>query len=138
MEPTGKRSYATLRWRDDALELIDQRVLPETLAYVRCDDADAVAGAIRDMVVRGAPAIGCPDAYGGAVEAIRIGGCARAEFDSRLERAFDVLGASRPTAVNLAWGLARMRACLEEDPQSSPPQAARALLECAHRILVED
>src|SRR5688572_20128088 len=78
MESTGKRPYATLRWCGDALELIDQRVLPQTLTYVCCRDADEVAGAIRDMVVRGAPAIGCAAAYGVALEALRLSGRARA------------------------------------------------------------
>ena len=62
----------TLRFRDGALELLDQRVLPERIAYVRCESAAATADAIRDMVVRGAPAIGCAAAYGVAVEALRV------------------------------------------------------------------
>ena len=56
-------------WRDHALELIDQRVLPLRFEMVRCDDAAQTAAAIRDMVVRGAPAIGCAAAFGVAAEA---------------------------------------------------------------------
>ena len=90
----------TLRWRDGRLELIDQRLLPAEFKYVICEDAAQVSAAIRDMVVRGAPAIGCAAAFGMALEAARGGD---------LDAAFKVLAASRPTAVNLVWALERMR-----------------------------
>ena len=86
----------TLRWHGDALELLDQRLLPERIEYVRCSTAAEVAKAIRDMVVRGAPAIGCAAAFGVAL-------------DRGAEAAFEVLAKSRPTAVNLFWALERMR-----------------------------
>ncbi len=93
----------TMHWRGDALELLDQRRLPERIEYVICRSAVAVAQAIRDMVVRGAPAIGCAAAFGVALEAKDAAG---------LERAFGALAQSRPTAVNLFWALERMRAAL--------------------------
>jgi len=62
----------TLRWREGRLELIDQRVLPARVEFVACATADETARAIRDMVVRGAPAIGCAAAYGIALEAARL------------------------------------------------------------------
>jgi methylthioribose-1-phosphate isomerase len=86
----------TLRWRGDALELLDQRRLPERTVYVACRTAAEVAQAIRDMVVRGAPAIGCAAAFGVAL-------------DRGSQAAFEVLAKSRPTAVNLFWALDRMR-----------------------------
>ena len=86
----------TLRWRGDALELLDQRLLPERMEYVRCRSAAEVAKAIREMVVRGAPAIGCAAAFGVAL-------------DRGAEAAFEALAKSRPTAVNLFWALERMR-----------------------------
>jgi methylthioribose-1-phosphate isomerase len=89
-------SVEPLRWRGDRLELLDQRLLPEKLEYVECRTAAEVARAIRDMVVRGAPAIGCAAAFG-------------VVLDKGSEKAFEILGASRPTAVNLFWALARMR-----------------------------
>lgn len=94
----------TMRWGGDALELLDQRRLPMHVEYVTCRSADEVAQAIRDMVVRGAPAIGCAAAFGVALEARNAAG---------LERAFDILARSRPTAVNLFWALERMRAALD-------------------------
>jgi methylthioribose-1-phosphate isomerase len=89
----------TMRWSHAGLELLDQRRLPDAVVYVACRSADEVAAAIRDMVVRGAPAIGCAAAFGFALEA-RLGG--------DLGRAAGVLAASRPTAVNLFWALERM------------------------------
>lgn len=85
-----------IRWKGDSLELLDQRALPDRTVYITCRSAEEVAAAIRDMVVRGAPAIGCAAAFG-----VVLGGGA--------EAAYKVLAASRPTAVNLFWALERMR-----------------------------
>ncbi len=109
--PAG--SVQTLAWRDGALDLIDQRVLPLQFSTVRCHSAAAVADAIRSMVVRGAPAIGCAAAFGIAVEAHRHGSASPAVFAAALESAFALLAASRPTAVNLFWALGRMREVLQ-------------------------
>ena len=94
-----------------AVVLLDQRRLPDEAVELRCTTAAAVAGAIRDMAVRGAPAIGIAAAYGLALAALRGDDLAEAE---------GVLAASRPTAVNLPWALAEMR----EDPT---PERARTL-----------
>ena len=128
----------TLRWRDGRLELIDQRRLPLEFEYVACEDAAQVARAIRDMVVRGAPAIGCTAAYGVALEAQRHAGATRVQFDAALEQAFKVLEASRPTAVNLFWAIERMRQCHAQTRSSSTQAAAEALLELAKQIHSDD
>jgi methylthioribose-1-phosphate isomerase len=94
-----------------AVVLLDQRRLPDEVVDVRCTTAAEVAGAIRDMVVRGAPAIGIAAAYGLALAAVRGDDLAEAER---------ALASSRPTAVNLPWALAQMR----EEPT---PDRARAL-----------
>ena len=85
-----------IRWGGDRLELLDQRLLPEKTEYVACRSAEDVAQAIRDMVVRGAPAIGCAAAFG-----VVLG--------KGSKEAFDTLAKSRPTAVNLFWALERMK-----------------------------
>jgi len=128
----------TLRWRDDRLELLDQRLLPDEVSYVLCDSAARTAGAIRDMVVRGAPAIGCAAAYGIAVEAQRLRGAAPADFARELEAAFTALAASRPTAVNLFWALARMHEHWQEGSREAPGAIADRLLALASRIARED
>jgi methylthioribose-1-phosphate isomerase len=129
-------SFETLRWRDGKLELIDQRLLPGEVRYVACDSAQAVANAIRNMTVRGAPAIGCAAAYGIALEATRVSG--GGEFDASLQLAFRTLAESRPTAVNLFWSLERMRRKRDENRGAAPAQIANALLREAHLIRDED
>jgi len=90
-----------LRWKDGALSLLDQRLLPREEVWVTCTDYRAVARAIKEMVVRGAPAIGCAAAYG-----VALGARQREPFDKVLA----VLRGTRPTAVNLFWALDRMAA----------------------------
>lgn len=131
-------AFHTLRWIEDSLELLDQRVLPDRCDYPRFTSAAAVAGAIRDLVVRGAPAIGCAAAYGIAVEALRLRGDTPAQFDAGMGLAFDVLRASRPTAVNLMWGLDRMRDRLDALGTADNNTRAAALLEAARQIAAED
>jgi methylthioribose-1-phosphate isomerase len=128
----------TLRWREGRLELIDQRRLPLEFEYVACEDAAQVARAIRDMVVRGAPAIGCTAAYGVALEAQRYADAARAQFDAALEESFRVLAESRPTAVNLFWAIGRMRQCHQQTRCDTTQTAARALLELARQMHSDD
>jgi methylthioribose-1-phosphate isomerase len=91
-----QKAVEPIRWRGDRLELLDQRALPDKTVYITCRTAEQVAKAIRDMVVRGAPAIGCAAAFG-----VVLGkGSAKAH---------EVLRKSRPTAVNLFWALERMK-----------------------------
>lgn len=101
-----------IRWTGDALELLDQRRLPFTVEYVRCADAASVAEAIRNLTVRGAPAIGIAAAWGTVLAARAIEAADGADALAKLEPALQALNATRPTAVNLAWALARMRGVL--------------------------
>ena len=133
-----RQKVETLRWRDDRLEMIDQRVLPAQFQYLGYDSAAAVAEGIRAMVVRGAPAIGCAAAYGVALEALRQRSVSREEFAAAMDKAFDVLAASRPTAVNLFWALKRMRAVWDGVKAQPVGDIAAALLAEAHEVLAED
>lgn len=135
---SSKPAVQTLRWEGDRLDLIDQRVLPSRQEYVSCVDAAEVARAIRDMVVRGAPAIGCAAAFGVALEARRRVQAPRAEFDVRLANAFELLARARPTAVNLCWALTRMKRVLAQNPTLSNTAAADALIGEARAIYGED
>ncbi|RJG13832.1 S-methyl-5-thioribose-1-phosphate isomerase [Pseudomonas cavernicola] len=110
-------------WRDGALYLLDQRLLPFEETWLRYDSAVAVAEAIRTMVVRGAPAIGITAAYGlvlGAQERLAAGG----DWKAALEEDFRVLADSRPTAVNLFWALNRMRERLARLKEAENPLVA--------------
>ena len=101
-----------IRWTGEALELLDQRKLPFVVEYVSCADSDAVAAAIHALTVRGAPAIGIAAAWGVVLAAREIQVANGAEAIPQLEPAMQRLNAARPTAVNLAWALARMRCVL--------------------------
>lgn len=131
-------SVETLRWRDGALEMIDQRLLPLRFEYCRCNSASEVAAAIRTMVVRGAPAIGVAAAYGVALEVARRTADGRKAQLSAFDTAFAELAASRPTAVNLAWALNRQRTVLAHASRLETADFGTILLEEAHAILRED
>jgi methylthioribose-1-phosphate isomerase len=134
----GTTRVETLRWRDGALEMIDQRLLPLRFEYRRCANAREVAEAIRTMVVRGAPAIGVAAAYGLALEVAQPGLNSRDAQIAAFERAFSELAASRPTAVNLMWGLNRQRAVMLRTGSLRDDALPEALLAEAHAILRED
>ena len=102
-----------IRWLGDRLELLDQRKLPFSVEYVACADSDAVGAAIRDLVVRGAPAIGIAAAYGVVLATRGAAAASGAGALAAIEPHVDALGRSRPTAVNLLWAIVRMRAVLE-------------------------
>ncbi|HEY5993481.1 MAG TPA: S-methyl-5-thioribose-1-phosphate isomerase [Gallionellaceae bacterium] len=134
----------TLRWANDKLEMIDQRILPASFQYLSYDSAASVAEGIRSMVVRGAPAIGVAAAYGVALEALRLSSTLRQaqgereSFNAGMEAGFRVLAESRPTAVNLFWALKRMRAVWEGMNTQDSAAIAQRLLAEAHEILAED
>jgi len=122
-----------IRWRGDALELLDQRLLPREQTYVECRDAHEVARAIRDMVVRGAPAIGVTAAFGIALAAMR---------GDDVHAAAEELRATRPTAVNLMWAIDRMMKrfleCGGEATAFESGGCATALQNEAKSIFAED
>jgi len=132
------QAVETLRWRDGKLEMIDQRVLPARFEYLAYTSATETAEGIRSMVVRGAPAIGCAAAYGVALEALRQRNASPADFAVGMDKAFDVLAASRPTAVNLFWALKRMRAVWETVKDQPVGAIADRLLAEAHEVTAED
>jgi len=131
-------AFHTLRWTDNSLELLDQRWLPDRCEYLRCDSAVTTAQAIRDLAVRGAPAIGCAAAYGIALEARKLRGTSRDQFDREMDAAFELLAGSRPTAVNLVWALKQLRRTLEGCNGKSSADCAAQLLAAAHQITADD
>ncbi len=119
-----------IRWRDAALSLIDQRLLPHAHEEVVCHDVTAVAHAIKDMVVRGAPAIGIAAAYGVVLAARARFQAAPATWKQDVEADLALLAGTRPTAVNLFWAIDRMRRLiqtLDGDPGPALLQAAQAM-----------
>ena len=98
-----------IRWDGGVLHLLDQRKLPREETYVACATVEQVAAGIRDMVVRGAPAIGVTAAFGLVIGARAAKPADRAALDREIARLHDLLAATRPTAVNLFWALKRMK-----------------------------
>lgn len=132
------KGIETLRWKDGCLEMIDQRILPAKFEYIKYNSAESVAEGIRDMVVRGAPAIGCAAAYGIALEALKLSSANEDYFKQGMENAFNILAKSRPTAVNLFWALKRMQEKMSAANSVSQTELAGILLDEAHAVLAED
>ncbi|OGA04169.1 MAG: S-methyl-5-thioribose-1-phosphate isomerase [Betaproteobacteria bacterium RIFCSPLOWO2_02_FULL_62_17] len=128
----------TLNWHDHALDLIDQRVLPQRFDIVRCTDAAETAAAIRDMVVRGAPAIGCAAAFGVAAEAWEHRDDGRQAFEVALAAAMEVLAQSRPTAINLFWAIEHMRKAVAATRSVSPREASEQIEQAAMNLFNAD
>lgn len=110
-----------LEWRDNALYLLDQRLLPQQERWQRYDTAQQVARAISEMHVRGAPAIGVAAAFAVLLAARQYLQQHGEEWLAYIEADFKMLAESRPTAVNLFWALQKMRECLPEAAQHEQP-----------------
>ena len=130
------RELTPLRWRDGSLDILDQRALPSAETWLRCQTPADVAEAIRDMAIRGAPAIGLAAAYGCA---LALDGGQRCTTESRVvfDQAARELAATRPTAVNLAWAIERAREVFEAS-EAAGSDTGEALLELAHRLAAEE
>ena len=133
-------NFTTIRWdRDEgALVLLDQTRLPGEVAYAYCRDLQSVAEAIRQLKVRGAPAIGVAAAFGVVVGVRRSRADDYAAFSREVDDAVDLLAATRPTAVNLFWALDRMRQAVRDRPGASVADLKDALLGEAEAIQAED
>ncbi|MCA9770998.1 MAG: S-methyl-5-thioribose-1-phosphate isomerase, partial [Myxococcales bacterium] len=105
----GVKIVEHIEWKDGGLVLLDQRRLPREEVFIRYETVDAVADAITDMVVRGAPAIGVTAAYGAALGAQGLAERRPEDFRKGFEEVLDRLAATRPTAVNLFWAIERMK-----------------------------
>ena len=98
----------TVEWKDKSVVMIDQTKLPNELIFVTYTDYNDVANAIRTLVIRGAPAIGVAGAFGLALAALQSKATTKEDMIKDLEQAKKILFETRPTAVNLAWGLNKM------------------------------
>src|ERR687891_2558237 len=99
----------TIDWQGDTIMMVDQRKLPGQEIYVRCRTAQDVARAIRTMVIRGAPAIGVAAAMGIALGMRRSKATGTQKFAAEFFKTCEMMGATRPTAVNLFWAIERMK-----------------------------
>ena len=127
----------TLKWEDDHLLLIDQTRLPEEMVFIECNTPEDVARCIRDMNLRGAPAIGVAAAFG-IYLAIKDFQGNEEEFFSTLNRASFLLKNTRPTAHNLFWAIERMLKKANELKGKGVRKIKEALFEEAKRMWEED
>lgn len=128
----------TVYWHQQHVRMIDQRRIPWELALVDLYDVAAVAESIRDMTVRGAPAIGATAAFGMALAAQNSSAQTVQALLAELATAADLLKASRPTAVNLAWAVDKLMAIAQNGNFSTPDEIRNALLQAAQQIADED
>ena len=126
----------TIEWKDNSVIMIDQTKLPNSLEYVTYTDYNQVAEAIRTLVVRGAPAIGVSGAFGLALAALQSDAKEKNELIHHLENAKKILFETRPTAVNLAWGLEKIMDTAKN--ADDVDQIRTSVVEAAKRMANDD
>lgn len=129
-----------VKWSDAGVEMLDQRLLPTEEKWLTLQTYNDVAAGIKDMVVRGAPAIGVSAAYGIALGAKQFVGTNVEDLEEEIEYISDVLGKTRPTAVNLFWAIERMKATFAKAKADgrSVSEIKDILLEDAKKVQEED
>ncbi|OGQ48333.1 MAG: S-methyl-5-thioribose-1-phosphate isomerase [Deltaproteobacteria bacterium RIFCSPLOWO2_02_44_9] len=130
--------FKTIEWKNNMVVMIDQRLLPNEEVYRTYMDFLDVAEAIREMVIRGAPAIGVAAAMGIALGAIDIKSKERKEFVKQFNHICNVMAHTRPTAVNLFWAIDRMKKVVKENPKLKADELKERLVEEAKRVYEED
>jgi methylthioribose-1-phosphate isomerase len=128
----------TLEWTDTGVRFIDQTKLPTEETYVVCKTHEQVADVIRNMVVRGAPAIGVAAGMGIALAIKNSKAESGADLKKDFDQACDIIGKTRPTAVNLFWAIRRMQDKFEYLRMRPIPQIKQALIDEAKRMHAED
>jgi methylthioribose-1-phosphate isomerase len=128
----------TLEWTDNGVRFIDQTKLPTEETYVNCTTYQEVADVIRNMVVRGAPAIGVAAALGIALGVKNSKAETAGDLKRDLDQICDVIGKTRPTAVNLFWAIRRMQGKFETLRARPVPEIKESIVEEAKRMHAED
>lgn len=130
----------TVEWTDEGVRMIDQRILPTEEKYLMLRSYEEVADAIKQMVVRGAPAIGVSAAMGLALGAKQSVGTSIHDLEYDFDYMCDVMSRTRPTAVNLFWAIERMRACFRRAKAETADveEAKQRLVAEAQKIFTED
>lgn len=128
----------TIEWKNNCVRIIDQTKLPLNLEYLDCRDVKTVWKAIKELKVRGAPAIGIAGAFGVIVGVNEVRTDNAVTFKKKLDEVIRYLASSRPTAVNLFWALERMRQAAYHQAELSVSRIKQLLLQEALKILEED
>ena len=130
--------FKTIEWKKDGVVMIDQRILPDKEVYRTYKDYRGVARGIKTMVIRGAPAIGVAGAMGVALGAKKIRAREIKKFKREFEKIARHMASTRPTAVNLFWGIERMRGVLSRNEDRPVEEIKKRLIEEAITIHDED
>lgn len=130
--------FKTIEYTNGIVRMIDQLRLPLEEVYVDCKTIEEVGNAIKTMIIRGAPAIGVAAAMGVSLGADSINSDNFDSFYSQLEKQCDALGKTRPTAVNLAWGIDRMKRVARENKQIPISELKKRLRQEALAVCEED
>ncbi|MCX8116478.1 MAG: S-methyl-5-thioribose-1-phosphate isomerase [Desulfobacterota bacterium] len=130
--------FQTIQWKGDAVKILDQRRLPAQVRYLSCKEPASVAMAIKEMAIRGAPAIGVAAAMGIALAARKSQAVRLEDLRREVEEACGMMSRTRPTAVNLFWAIERMRKVLERPGPFELDDLKSQLVEEALRIYQED
>lgn len=128
----------TIEWDEGRVRMIDQTRLPGELVYIHCSEVESVWEAIKNLRVRGAPALAIAAALGTVLGMENSPAADYADFHKELEKVCDYLATSRPTAVNLFWALSRMKTTAEDNRKRSIPEIKKILLEEALNIIEEN
>ncbi|MDO9530326.1 MAG: S-methyl-5-thioribose-1-phosphate isomerase [Syntrophales bacterium] len=128
----------TISWTDDAVVMIDQRVLPHEEKYLTCRSYTEVISAINDMTIRGAPAIGVAAAMGIALGMRNQDVSSKEDLKNSFYGICDEFSETRPTAVNLFWAIERMKRCFERELKSGIDAIKKVLVTEAVKICEED
>jgi len=128
----------TIEWHNGKVKLIDQQRLPQEFVVLEYTDYHDVAEAIKTMKIRGAPAIGAAAAFGLALAVAHSSATSRPQLLAEFDRAADILGQTRPTAVNLFWAIQRMSAVANDPRWETAEQVIDAVVQEAQRIADED
>ena len=129
-------TLTTIEWKNNEVIMIDQTKLPNELVYVKFTDYNDVAEAIRTLVVRGAPAIGVSGAFGMALAVLQSKAETKEELLSDLEKAQKILFMTRPTAVNLVWGLEQIMKVAKEN--DSVDEIKKSIIDKAKQMADDD
>ena len=135
-EITIDSSLRTVEWKNNKVIMIEQTKLPNELIFVEYDDFNQVANAIKTLIVRGAPAIGVSGAFGLGLAALQSKATTKDELLFDLEEARKILFATRPTAVNLGWGLEKIMNVAKTG--DSAEQIRELVIETAKKMADED
>lgn len=127
-----------ISWDGDSLQVLDQRLLPQRMNWIKCDSLEKIFSVIRNMNVRGAPLIGIVSAFGIVIHLKKSRAKNRAELAQLLSEARNLLSQARPTAVNLFWALDRMQNVFESQRDKEPAEIISILESSARRIWEED